>query len=157
MDKHRVVSENAELVWKWLKTRGGIAVWGSVNLSNPGASWTAPLNTEDGNPSPKPTWQAANSPGRVITDAGEVEVCIPKEVKRFRIAVRRGSQGLSWKVTDAGSKRIRDAVEKAYETYMKESWHRFDYETQEAVIMIDDVVVPMEEYARERGWSNGTE
>jgi len=40
MEKHIVTPEHATKMLGWLQTRGGIAVWPSVNLSNPGASWS---------------------------------------------------------------------------------------------------------------------
>jgi hypothetical protein len=151
-EKHRVVEEDARKIWDWIKTRGGLAVWRSINLSNAGASWTTPVNDDKGNKVEKPTWQAAQSPTRTITSADDVEVSVPKEVKRFRVGIRIGAQGLSLKVTDGGYRRIKAAVEKAYDTHEKSAWYVFDYSTQEAVIFIDDKVIPLTDYARDRGW-----
>ena len=53
------------------------------------------------------------------------------EVKRFRVGVRWGSQGFMLKVTDGGTRRIWKEVSKAGEG----AYYRFDYMTQEAVIM----------------------
>src|SRR5262245_8279659 len=131
MKKHIVTPEHATKMLDWLQTRGGIAIWPSVNLSNPGASWSTPALKEDGSPMTKPTWQAANEPERIITSIDDVMVSIDKEVKRFRVGVRMGRQGFSLKVTDGGTRRIRAAVAKAGEG----AYHSFDYETQEAVIM----------------------
>ncbi len=131
MDPYTVRAEDAAKIADWLRTRGGIAIWRSISLSNPGASWTTPANTEDGQPYPKPTWQAANEPERIITDVADVMVSIDKEVKRFHVGVRMGSQGFSLKVTDGGTRRIRRAVAKAGEG----AYYQFDYMTQEAVIM----------------------
>lgn len=129
-NRHEVTPENAPTFRKWLAERGGLLVWQSINLSNPGQSWTTPALTEDGKPYPKPTWEAGDKPVRHITDAKDVVVIVPREVKRFRVGVRMGSQGLSLKVTDAGSRRIRKEVEKAGEG----GFYEFDYSTQEAVI-----------------------
>lgn len=90
MDKHIVASENAARIWNWLQARGGLAVWESINMSNPGASWTTPANKEDGTPTEKPTWQADSKPMRIITDPADVVVSVDEEVKRFRIGVRMG-------------------------------------------------------------------
>lgn len=65
---HIVTAEHAEQVWGWLQERGGIACWQSVNLSNPGASWTTPRRTADGAEVTKPTWQAEERPSRIITN-----------------------------------------------------------------------------------------
>lgn len=140
-EQHTVSAENAAKISGWLRNRGGIAVWSSVNLSNPGAGWTTPAFKEDGTPYDKPTWQAGNEP-RVITDPADVVVSFDKEVRRFRIAIRRGSQGLSLKVSDGGTRRIRAAVARAGDG----AYYTFDYETQEAVIMAPEKTVPLLEW-----------
>ncbi len=146
--KHSCNIDNAPKFADWITSRGGVAVWKSVDLSNPGASWSSPAmdgcavcGTDKGRltckcggtafvPHPKPTWRADDKPD-IITDPADIEVYQATEVKRFRIGIRRGSQGLSLKVTDAGSRRIRAEVAKAGEG----AYHEFDYDTQEAVIM----------------------
>lgn len=143
--KHIVTAANAEKIWSWFQERGGIAVWPSVNLSNPGASWTTPLNDAEGKPTTKPTWQAANEP-RAITDPAEVTVSLDTEVKRFHVAVRRGSQGFSLKLTDTSSQRVRNAEAKAGEG----SYHVFDYETQEAIIMRPTKQFPLNEWIKNK-------
>ena len=85
VEKHVVSMKNAAQIKKWFETRGGIAVWSSINLSNPGAGWTTPLHSESGVRAMKPSWQASDTP-RVITDPDEVLVAVDKEVKRFRVA-----------------------------------------------------------------------
>jgi hypothetical protein len=143
---HVVTLENAEKIAFWLKERGGIAVWSSINLSNPGASWTTPAKNADGTVVTKPTWQAANEPERIITDPSEVLVSKDVEVKRFRVGVRQGGNGLMLKVTDGGSRRIRSAVSKAGDG----AFNVFDYETQEAVIMKPETQIPLLEFLRSR-------
>lgn len=152
MDKHTVLEENAERFWQWIQRRGGIAIWRSVNLSNPDASWSTPVNEENGDRYNKPNWQSANEPERIITNPSEVEVSVPKEVKRFPVAVRRGSQGLSFKLTDGSTRKVRSAVAKISEEMGKEAWYEFDYSNQEAVIFVDDRLIPLQEYAKEKGW-----
>lgn len=141
---HIVTPESAQRIAEWLDTRGGIAVWPSINLSNPGASWTTPVNNADGSPTTKPTWEAQNKPERVITNPAEVLVSKDVEVKRFHVGVRLGSQGMSYKVTDGGSRRIRSAVAKAGEG----AYYVFDYGTQEAVIMKPESQVGLLEFLR---------
>jgi hypothetical protein len=118
-------ADNAKTLAGWfLSMNPGVQVWTSVNLSNPGAQWLTPLGEG------KPTWQAGNEP-QVIKDPAQVGVVVMEEVKRFRVGVRMGSQGLSMKVTDGGTRRIRSAVAKAGDG----ATYTFDYETQEAVIL----------------------
>lgn len=146
---HEVREENAEQFWQWLRERGGIAIWQSINLSNLGASWSTPARTPEGTPTPKPTWQAANEPARVITDPAEVVVVTGREVKRFHVALRMGSQGLSMKLTDASTEHVRSAVAKA-EAKHGAAWYEFDYDTQEAVIFIPVDRVPLADWAAGR-------
>ena len=142
MEKHIVESENAARIWNWLQTRDGLAIWMSINLSNPGASWTTPVNNADGTPTTKPTWQADDKPMRIITDPAEVVVSVDEEVKRFHVAVRVGNQGMTLKCTDGATRRIRREVMNAGDN----AFYRFDYETQEAVIMKPKSMVPIAEY-----------
>lgn len=100
--------ENAPKFARWFRDRGGIAHWQSINLSNPGASWTTPATHEDGTPVAKPTWQAEDTP-QVVTDPTLVTVYEPREVKRLRIAVKRGDS-FNLVLTDASSRRVRKAV-----------------------------------------------
>src|SRR5688572_2592652 len=138
--------DNAVQLWTWLLTRGGIFIWNSIDLSDLGKSWSTPAKQEDGKPGERPIWKADYQPARHITQHEDVVVETPKEVKRFRVAIRPGAQGLSLKVTDAGSKRIRTEITKASEKYGTEAWHVFDYETQEAVIRVADTTVPLRDY-----------
>ena len=127
--KHECAPENAAKMREWIATRGGVAIWRSINLSNAGASWSSPALTE-GVPTKKPNWQSENVPSRVITDAAEIEVVTRKEVKRFRIAIRMGGNGLTMKLTDASTRKVRAACNKLG----PDSAYEFDYDTQEAII-----------------------
>jgi hypothetical protein len=152
MDKHYVTSDNAETIWDWLQNRGGIALWRSVDLSDPGKSWTTPAQEEDGSPKRKQHWKMEEQPHRIITDPAEVEVHVPKEVNRFHIAIRPGSNGLSLKVTDGSTRRIQKAVVKANREHCNDedlAFYEFDYSTQEAVIFVPDRQLPIEEFINE--------
>lgn len=141
MDKHIVQPENAAKFQDWLANRGGILVWPSVDLSDPGFSMSSPALDKDGKPYTKPHWKCSNNP-RLITDPAEVEVQVPKEVRRFRVGLRMGAQGLKVKVTEGGTRRIRAACAKAG----PDSWYAFDYDTQEAVIYVPAEKVPLAEW-----------
>jgi hypothetical protein len=123
--------EHVALISEWLRTRGGIAIWRSQLLGDSGLTVTTPRLDEKGQPATKPGWKFASQPDRIITDPAEVLVSVDEEVNRFYVAVRMGSQGLMWKVTDGGTRRIRAAVAKAGEG----AYYVLDYATQEAVIM----------------------
>jgi hypothetical protein len=139
-------AEDAEKLAGWLKERGGLAIWYSRNLSNPGASVTTPALTPEGKPYARPGWQYGDQPDRNIADAAEVQVAEDREVRRFRVGIRRGDQGLCLKVTDGGSRRIRAAVAKAG----KGAYYVFDYSTQEAVILAPKRFLPLVEWLKEK-------
>ncbi len=139
---HRILAANAAQIWKWFQERGGIAVWKSVDMSNPGRSWTTPIKDAEGNPTPRQDWRMEQAPSLTITEPAEVVVDVPKEIKRFRVAIKAGSQGLSLKCSDASSRRIRRECAKAGE----ESWYEFDFSTQEAVVFVPGESKPLPEY-----------
>jgi hypothetical protein len=140
--KHRVLAVNAVQVWQWFEERGGIAVWKSVDFSTAGQTWTTPLKDAEGNPMKKQDWRMEEAPSLTITDPMKVVVDVPKEIKRFRVAVKMGGQGLMLKCSDAASRRIHRECQKAGEG----SWHEFDYATQEAVIFVPGESKALPEY-----------
>ena len=136
-----IESRNAMKIKSWFETRGGIAVWQGLNLSNIRQLIT-PLHDEEGKRYTKPSWDMPNEPSEIITDSSQVQVGVDKEVRRFRVGVRRSSNGLALKCTDAASAKIRAAVEKAGEG----AYHNFDYETQEAVIYKQESMVSLADF-----------
>ncbi len=120
--------ENAPLFLDWIENRGGIAVWKSVDLGQPDASWSTPALTLEGRPTPAPSWKTEKKPSRVVTRAEEVTVSTDEEVKRFRVTIEQ--MGSRFQCTAGSSKKIRKAVEKAGVG----SYHSFDYAAQEAII-----------------------
>ena len=140
---HVVTATDAPTIRKWLHERGGIAVWRSVNLSNPGASWTTPVNDAHGEPTGRPNWQSAAEPERVIVSEEDVLVSVDKEVKRFHVAIRMASQSMMLKCTDGATRRIRREVAKAGDG----AFYQFDYGSQEAVIMAPEKQVPLKDWS----------
>lgn len=134
--------ENAPKLADWIANHGGIAIWDSANLSNPGATWLMPVNDAEGKPTGKPSWQAGSVIDTVLS-TDQVEVTVPKEVKRFHVAVRRGD-GLSFVLTDGSSRRVKKEVEKAGEN----AWYEFDYFSQECVILVPDTKVTLTEWLK---------
>jgi hypothetical protein len=128
---HDCREENAAKFLNWIRTRGGLALFNTLDLSNPGQSWTSPVRDPLGNVVSKPHAYANTAPYRTITSTDEVMVHLDKEVKRFHVAIRMGAQGLKIKLTDASTDRVNKAVEKAGDG----AYHLFDYDTQEAIIM----------------------
>jgi len=130
------VSNTREKFEKWIAERGGVAVWENANMSNPGAGNMFTPATTDGKPTPSPHW----------THPTLLEVCKSirdfrfvkemKEVRRLRVAVRRGAQGLSLKLTDSSTKKLHMALDKVKEETGQDAFYHFDYDTQEAVIEV---------------------
>ena len=138
---HRCSPENAAKIKEWIETRGGAALWNSANLSNPGQTWTCPLNNAAGEPATKPSWEAG-SIYRIISDPNEVIVETAKEVKRFHIALNQSS-GTAVKLSKGSSDKVRKEVSKAGE----KAWYAFDYFSQEAVIYVPETEVLLSEWS----------
>jgi hypothetical protein len=136
-------------IQSWLGQGRGVAVWQSINLSNPGGEWFTPARTVEGAAVTKPNWQCGNEPTQIIESTDEVQVVTPKEVKRLkRIGIRHGSQGLSLKLTDASSARVRNAVSEAEDEY-GEAWYEFAgdiFTGVEVVICVPGNKMPLAEY-----------
>lgn len=143
-EPHTVSPENALRFADWLKNRGGIAVWRSVNLSNPGASWSGPANKPDGTPSTKPNWQCAEKPSRIITDFREVIVTTGKVVETFRITLRPGDS-MNITLTPGSSRKLRERLAKRGET----AWHEFGgFDGRDCSILVPDAIVPLDEWLK---------
>lgn len=149
---HKVDEANANWIWHWLQTRGGVAIWESIDLSDPGKSWTTPVKQANGKPATKPSWKAADAPTRIITDPGEIDVIKTQVVKRFHVGVRMGAQGLSLKLTDGATRRVRAAVAKAADARAdNEAWLDIDYTTQEALICVPGEITPLKDWIKSHG------
>ena len=135
-------AEDAEKIADWLRNRGGIAIWQSIDFSRAGQTLTTPATTTEGTPFPKPTNWVDPTPACIISDFADVLVSKDVEVKRFHVALRLGGNGMKVKCTDASSRRIREAVDKAGEG----ASYVFDYDTQEAVILRPESKVPLLDY-----------
>lgn len=144
----------AKQLWDWFKTRSGVLIWKSANLSNPVGEWFTPMFDAEGisniSNDRRPNWQCADistiPPNPVVmSNPNEVLVVIPKEVKRFRIALRRSGNGLSIKLTDHSSKRVHDETAKAKDKH-GDAFYEFDYSTQEAVILVPAQEIPLPAY-----------
>ena len=112
----------------WFKD-GGVLVWHSLDLGNLDQQWITPLDEEN-----KPHWAACSrSEAEEITDPGAVAVVILEEVERFYVHLRVSGNGLSTKLTDEASQYLKERLVIKGRT----EWasYRFDYESQEAVIL----------------------
>lgn len=116
----------------WIANRGGVQVWKNVNLSDPGRGHVfTPAMTHD-RPTEKPHW--AYERGEVVRDISRFVFVIRwTEIKRFRVAVRMGSQGTMLKLTDASTRKVNKTADSNPGAY-----YRFDYETQECVFEVPE-------------------
>ncbi|MBI1320218.1 MAG: hypothetical protein GC168_14920 [Candidatus Hydrogenedens sp.] len=133
----------AAKVARWLQHCGGVAVWGSLDLADSSREWLTPARLTDGSPSNRPHWSSPQQPKRIVTDIGQVYVVTHREVARVRIAIRRGSYGLRWKLTDASSTRLRRALEKAGPTAV------YVFEGIHAIVHVEASRTPLAEWLRE--------
>jgi hypothetical protein len=138
--------ENAPVFACWMTTRGGLAIWDSLMIGED-RSWTTAATT-DGQPTSKPHSYAANKLDQVITDSDDVGPTTFTEVKRFHVGVRMGSQGLTLKLTDGATRKVRRAVNQAPEG----STYRFDYDTQEAVILAPSGTISLTSWMAKNPW-----
>lgn len=104
--------DNAARFTDWLANRGGIAVWPSLDLRNAGASCSTPALTLTGEPTTRPGWSYASTPSVIVTDPADVGVYDETLFKAIRVSLRRGTNGLSLKLTDTSQRRV-DALMKA--------------------------------------------
>jgi hypothetical protein len=117
-------------VSRWIEHCGGVAVWESGDLGQPGRSWLTPVSLTDGSPAQRPHWSADTRPQRVIAEPGQVVVVERREAKRLRIAVRPG-YGLGFRLTDASSKRLERALAETGEGAI------YTFEGSEAVVLAE--------------------
>ncbi len=108
--------DDAPRVLDWIKNRGGVQVWRSVDLSDPGASSITPARDADGNPTRCPHWKFAKAP-ITITDPAQVGVYTEVLYKAFPVALRRGSNGLTLKLTDAAQRKVDKATAQCKEKH----------------------------------------
>lgn len=143
--KVTIQERDAARIASWMQSRGGIRRWSSADLSDPEWGSITPAKDVTGEWMSKPHWKAASDPLHV-TDPAEVAVVTAIRVKAFHVATRMGSQGLTVKVTDGGSNRIRREVAKAAEKH-GHAWHEFDSGSyKNAVIMAAGKTITLAEW-----------
>lgn len=149
--KHECSEENAPKFWEWLNSRGGIAVWKSINLGNAGASWSTPALMEDGKPYEKPTWQASNTP-TVYTDPADVGVFTSALYKAFKVGLKRGD-GFSFVLTDAASAKVNRLLTECEEKHGDAFYRKgvLDIDGASIGIYYTTGIEPISEWAKRNG------
>jgi len=130
---------DAVKVARWIAECGGVAVWGCLDLSEPGRQWFTPALLSDGTPSRCPHWSSPPSPQWILSDPAAVVVVARREVKRLRIGVRQ-RYGLGLALTDASASRLRRALSDAGSGAV----HAF--EGNEAAILAETARIPLPEW-----------
>lgn len=112
--KHECTVDNAPKFLDWIRNRGGVAVWKSINLSNPGASWSSPANNKDGTPMEKPSWQSTNTPV-IFTNPDEIGVATDALFEAFPVALKQN--GMFLHLTDGSQRRVDKALAECEEKH----------------------------------------
>jgi hypothetical protein len=130
------VPDQKEKFADWIANRGGVIRWQNLNLSNPdGGDMYTPVRGPDGenNQERAPHWSVGFA--EIITDLSRFRFIKElREVKRLKIAVRMGSQGLSLKLTDGSTRRLRAAMGKIQDIHGTKPCYHF--EEDQAVIEV---------------------
>lgn len=142
--------EHAEKFALWIADRGGLAIWRSVDLSDLRASWTTPVLDPDGKPYQKPHWKAGNTP-EIVTDPARVGVYTEVLFKSIRVSLRRGSNGLSLKLTDASQRRVDVAMAACKEKHGSSHYRTGDLMFPSVEVFYTSKVVPLVEYIAKQG------
>ncbi len=144
-----VAPEKALHAARWLRLLGGVAVWGCLDLATPGRRFYTPATLTDGTPSPQPHWSATDKPECIITDASAIDVVERHEMKRIRIAVRKGAYGMRLKLTAHSSRKLEAALAKAGEGAS------YTFEGNSAIIHAVAHRTSLDKWLRENGHGDG--
>ena len=153
MKPHLTTQSNAHRLADWLQNRGGLVIWESHDLGNPGRSVTCPYRDAAGNVKASPGWQYPK-PGRHITDPAEVAVETPREVARLRVRLKQA--GMQLTLTAASSRKLRDTMNQHGEG----AWYVFASTgssqgstphgllngEDEAIVFVPDSILPLPEW-----------
>lgn len=119
--EHSCDEENAPKFALWIRARGGVAVWPSVDLGDPGASWSTPVRQPDGEPTTKPTWKAANKPKSIHLDPDRIGVYVPGVFKELPVTLKRN--GMTLYLTDASQRKVDKAMDRCRKQH-GDAWYR---------------------------------
>lgn len=143
-----LVEGRAEHVSKyrdWLTHRGGIAVWTSVNLSNPGQKWSTPAFSIDGTPTTKPNWQAGDTP-IVVTDPSQVGIYTETLFKDISVKLRFGSQGFMLKLSDASQRKVDRVLDACRAKHGNAHYRTGGLVNPVVSVYYTDKIIPLSEY-----------
>jgi hypothetical protein len=155
MTPHEIEEVNAPKIAKWLRERGGLLIWKSHDLADPGASVTTPAKTAEGADTPPPHWKFPK-PDRHITSADELVVFTAKVVETFKVKlVRRGQMGQKLVLSDASTRKVRTKLSKHEDSFHRfkstgtsagDTMHALTYGEDEVEICVNDTLIPFTEW-----------
>ncbi len=96
--KIEISTDNVPAITDWLATRGGVAVWESLDLARAGQRTFTPADCT------KPSWHYGNTPIAIITDPADITVCHEALFKAVPVALRRN--GMMLTLTDASQRKV---------------------------------------------------
>lgn len=161
--KYTVQEENAGKIANWLATRGGILIWQSRDLGDPGKSVTTPYLTADGKLTDSPHWKFGGTPDRHIKSSDDVDVGTSRIVETFKVKLK-GSRYGKITVNDAGTRKLESRLEHWRQETGKDAFYTFastgtasgdivhamTVGSDEINIHIEDRVVPLEEWLKSK-------
>lgn len=104
----QTTAKNAAKLAAWIEHRGGVAVWPSVDLSDPDKQLLTPALT-DGEPTARPHWKCATE-AKLVTTTDQVGIYQESTFREFTVAIRRSDNGLSAKLTDASQAKVERVI-----------------------------------------------
>ena len=143
--------DNAAKVAAWIRDGRGVARWRSHDLSDPSAEVYTPAKKKDASEFLKLGIQKSeDQPGwkypeihEIETDPEKMIVKLFKEVKRFHVGLKQGS-GFGVVLSDASNRKLKRLLNE-----IPGSHYQFDYERQDAVIVVPDKVTTLKEWMNE--------
>lgn len=121
--KVECTAANASRFASWIRERGGIAVWTSIDLSRPGEQCSTPVRTDEGLPYTKPHWMYGDTPV-IVTDPAQVGVYTETVFKVIPVVLRRSSNGLSLKLADSSQRNLDRVLDRCRTKHGNAHWKR---------------------------------
>jgi len=114
---------SAQQVADWIATRGGVAVWTSIDFSRPGEASLTPAFDFAGRTMGKPSWHYGNDPV-IITDPEKIGVYCETLFKVIPVVLRVGSMGLSLKLSDSSQRNLDRTLARCEAKHGSAHWRR---------------------------------
>ena len=143
--EHECDEHNAAKFLDWIRNRGGVAVWQSVNLGNPGASWSGPMQQANGDPSSKPNWESDTKPASVHTDATKIGVYSAVLVETIPAKVK--VNGMQMVLTSGTTRRLTAALRRVEKSHGNSFYRKGSSMDPELYIFTSGPMVSLQEWA----------